>query len=63
MNDIPKLAAESRVVRFGTFELDPRTGELRNRGLRVKLQDKPLAILLALLERPGGILTREALCK
>ena len=63
MNDIPKLAAGSRVVRFGTFELDPRTGELRNRGLRVKLQDKPLAILLALLERPGEIVTREALRK
>jgi len=63
MNDTPKSAGASKVIRFGTFELDPRTGELRKRGLRVKLQDKPLQILLGLLEKPGEIVTRETLRK
>ena len=49
------------MVRFGIFELDPATGELRKRGLRVKLQDKPLQTLKALIEKPGEIVTREAL--
>jgi DNA-binding winged helix-turn-helix (wHTH) protein/Tol biopolymer transport system component len=49
------------VIRFGVFELDPHTGELRKRGVRVKLQGKPLQILKALLEQPGQIVTREEL--
>ncbi len=47
------------VYRFGTFELDPRTGELRKRGVRVKLQDQPLHVLVLLLERSGELVTRE----
>ncbi|HEX8897047.1 MAG TPA: winged helix-turn-helix domain-containing protein, partial [Terriglobales bacterium] len=47
--------------RFGVFELDPRAGELTSKGSRVKLQDQPLQILLALLEKPGQIVTREEL--
>lgn len=50
------------VVRFGTFELSPTTGELRRRGLRVALQEQPLRILIALLERSGEVVSREALC-
>jgi TolB-like protein/DNA-binding winged helix-turn-helix (wHTH) protein/Tfp pilus assembly protein PilF len=50
-----------RLVRFGAFELDLRTAELRRLGLRVKLQEKPFQILAALLERPGEIVTREEL--
>lgn len=50
-----------RLLRFGVFELDPRTGELKSKGSRVKLQDQPLQILLAVLERPGEIVTREEL--
>ena len=46
-------------VRFATFEVDLRSGELRKGGLRVRLQDKPFQILALLLEKPGQIVTRE----
>lgn len=48
-------------VRFGVFELDLRAGELRKQGVRIRLQDQPLLILQALLERPGEIVTSEEL--
>jgi TolB-like protein/DNA-binding winged helix-turn-helix (wHTH) protein/Tfp pilus assembly protein PilF len=51
----------SRLVRFGVFELNPRTGELRRSGLRVKLQEQPLQILMLLLDHPGELVTREEL--
>jgi DNA-binding winged helix-turn-helix (wHTH) protein len=47
--------------RFGPFELDLGTGELRKNGARVRLQDQPLRILQALLETPGEMVTREQL--
>jgi len=47
------------VYRFGTFELDQATGELRKRGLRIKLQDQPFHILALLLEHGGELVTRE----
>src|SRR6185295_10798928 len=50
-----------RVLRFGVFELDRRSGELRREGLRVRLQEQPLRILEALLEARGEPVTREAL--
>jgi Tol biopolymer transport system component/DNA-binding winged helix-turn-helix (wHTH) protein len=50
-----------QVIRFGTFEVDPRAGELRRDGSRVKLQDQPFQVLLALLKRPGDVVTREEL--
>jgi len=51
------------LYRFGAFELDVRTGELRKRGIRLSLQEQPLRILGALLERPGDIVSREDLCR
>src|SRR6516225_3646744 len=48
-------------IRFGLFELDPRAGELRKSGIRIKLQEQPFQILLMLLEHPGEIVTREEL--
>ncbi len=45
--------------RFGSFELNPRDGELRKHGVRIKLQDQPLQILLLLLEHPGQVVSRE----
>ncbi len=51
----------SSIVRFGTFEVNLQTGELRHRGQRVKLQEQPFQVLAALLERPGEIVTREEL--
>jgi Tol biopolymer transport system component/DNA-binding winged helix-turn-helix (wHTH) protein len=61
MIDAPSSAA--RIVRFGPFELDLRSGELRKNGSCVSLQDQPLQILTALLERPGEMVTREELRK
>jgi TolB-like protein/DNA-binding winged helix-turn-helix (wHTH) protein len=51
------------IVRFGLFELSSRSGELRKRGLRIALQEQPLRILNALLERPGHVVSREELCR
>jgi len=50
-----------RIVRFSTFEVDLQTGELRQRGQKLKLQEQPFQVLAALLERPGEIVTREEL--
>ena len=50
-----------RVIRFSIFEVNLHTGELRQRGQKVKLQEQPLQILAALLERPGELVTREEL--
>ncbi|MGE0591755.1 MAG: winged helix-turn-helix domain-containing tetratricopeptide repeat protein [Vicinamibacterales bacterium] len=47
--------------RFGTFVLDVRSRELRTAGAPVRLQEQPFEILLAMLERPGEVITREAL--
>src|SRR5438105_3421151 len=51
----------SRIIRFSTFELNLETGELRQRGQKVKLQEQPLQVLAALLERPGKLVSREEL--
>lgn len=51
------------VLRFATFEVDLRAGELRQDGARVRLQDKPFRLLAALLEHPGDLVTREELCR
>jgi len=48
-------------IRFGSFELDRRSGQLRNGETRQHLSDQPLAILKALAERPGELVTREEL--
>ena len=53
--------SERSLVRFGVFELDGRTGELRKHGVRLKIQDQPFRVLQALLERPGELVTREEL--
>jgi len=51
------------IVRFGDFELDLRTGELRTASHHVILQEKPFQILSALLEQPGQMVTREELIR
>lgn len=51
----------SSIIRFGTFELDLQTGELRHAGQKVKLQEQPFQVLATLLEHPGKIVTREEL--
>lgn len=49
--------------RFGVFEADLATGELRRKGVRLKLHSQPFAILILLLERPGQLLTREEIAR
>jgi cholera toxin transcriptional activator len=53
----------ARRYRFGAFEADSATGELRRQGLRVKLHSQPFEVLFLLLERPGEVLTREEICR
>jgi len=54
------MASDARrsPVRFGIFELDLTSGELRKRGVKVRLQEQPLRALVALTECPGVVLTR-----
>lgn len=47
------------IVRFGPFELDPPCGEVRQAGIRLKLQGQPIQILEMLLAKPGQLVTRE----
>jgi cholera toxin transcriptional activator len=53
----------ARRYRFGVFEADSGTGELRRKGVRVKLHAQPFQVLMLLLERPGAMLTREEICR
>lgn len=53
--------ASQAVARFGPYEVDLRSGELRKFGVRVKLGEQPLQILLLLIERPGELVRREEL--
>src|SRR5262250_718703 len=48
-----------QVARFGPFEVDLRSRELRKDGVRVRLQEQPFQILIMLLERAGDVVTRE----
>src|SRR6266498_1518427 len=55
------LSEGNRVVRFGAFELDVQSGELRKQGLRTRLTPQSFQVLLLLLERRGEVVTRDAL--
>jgi Tol biopolymer transport system component/DNA-binding winged helix-turn-helix (wHTH) protein len=50
-------------IRFGEFELDLRAGELCRGTARIRLQEQPFQILLMLLEKSGGVVTREEIRK
>jgi DNA-binding winged helix-turn-helix (wHTH) protein len=49
------------VFRFGVFELDARRGELRKYGLKIRIGQQALKLLLALLQSPGQLVSREEL--
>ena len=53
----------AREIRFDGWTLLPATGELLRDRIRTRLQQQPLAVLLALLERPGELVTREELIR
>ena len=46
-------------IRFGVFEADLRSGELRKAGVTIALQDQPFKVLRILLEHPGELVSRE----
>jgi TolB-like protein/DNA-binding winged helix-turn-helix (wHTH) protein/Tfp pilus assembly protein PilF len=50
-----------RIARFGVFELDLRTGELRKQGLKLAVQGQPIQVLMLLIENPGEVVTRDEL--
>jgi cholera toxin transcriptional activator len=56
-------AQPARRCRFGVFEADAATGELRRQGVRIKLNAQPFQVLFMLLERPGQLLTREEISR
>jgi TolB-like protein/DNA-binding winged helix-turn-helix (wHTH) protein/Flp pilus assembly protein TadD len=51
----------ARIIRFGVFEINARSGELWKQGRKVRLEGQPVQILLCLLENPGELVTREEL--
>jgi TolB-like protein/DNA-binding winged helix-turn-helix (wHTH) protein/Tfp pilus assembly protein PilF len=59
MSDIP--SSKAAAYRFGEYELDTATGELKTAAAKIQLQDQPLRVLVALLEHPGELVTREQL--
>src|SRR5215471_16105681 len=60
---MPPTVPDAPAYRFGSFELDARSGELRKLGIRIKLQDQPRQILLLLLRHSGEVVTREQIQK
>jgi DNA-binding winged helix-turn-helix (wHTH) protein len=56
-----KVAA--RRYRFGAFEADAATGELRRQGMRVRLHAQPFQVLVMLVERAGEVVTREEISR
>ena len=52
----------AHLIRFGAFEIDQYSGELRKHGRRLRLSAQPFEILLLLLRRrPGRVVTRDEL--
>jgi TolB-like protein/DNA-binding winged helix-turn-helix (wHTH) protein/Tfp pilus assembly protein PilF len=60
---MPDHASTQRRLRFGPYEADLHSGDLREDGVRVRLQSQPFQLLTMLLERPGELVTREEICK
>lgn len=56
-------AASPRMIKFGPYVVDMRSGELRKNGIRIRLQEKPLRVLALLAEWQGELVTREELKK
>lgn len=52
-------AHQARKLRFGLFEADLATGELRKSGIRIRIQAQPFRVLSFLLEKPGEVVTRD----
>src|SRR5262245_52511345 len=57
------MRPQVRHFRFGLFDVDVHSGELRRQGVKVKLQEQPFQVLVMLLERKGEIVLREEIQK
>lgn len=57
------LPPAGTLFRFGVFEADSATGELRRKGVRVRLHAQPFQLLILMLQRPGELLTREEISR
>jgi DNA-binding winged helix-turn-helix (wHTH) protein len=55
--------ATAPVFRFGVFELDSQSGELRRHGLKVRLPEQSFQILRLLLDHPGEVVSRDEIRK
>lgn len=60
---MPEIEQQQRPFQFGVFEINRHTRELRKHGVKLKVQDQPIEVLLLLLERSGEIVTREEIQK
>lgn len=60
---MPDAGSTTRLIRFGVFEADLVTGELRRDGTKIRVQEQPFQVLAVLLERPGELVTRDELQK
>jgi len=58
---MPQAKESFRLLKFGVFEADLRTGELTKHGKRLSLQEQPFRLLALLLEKPGELVTRDEL--
>ncbi len=58
---MPDATQAPTVRRFGVFEINLQSGELRKNGMRLRLSGQPFQILAVLVERPGEVVTREEL--
>jgi len=63
MPDPPSALRPARRYRFGAFEADAATGELRRQGIRIKLNAQPFQVLCLMLDHPGELLTREDIAR
>ncbi len=55
------MEAPGRRFAFGLYEADPRSGELRKSGMKLRIQEQPFQILVELLEHPNEVVTRDEL--
>jgi cholera toxin transcriptional activator len=59
MPETPAASGQPHRYRFGAYEADAATGELRRQGIRLRLNAQPFQVLCLLLDRPGELLTRD----
>ncbi len=58
---VPSVLSEGRYILFGPFQVDQHRQEVTRNGAKLKLHGKVYQVLLALLEKPGEVVTREEL--